>query len=260
MAVIRQDRGPAFKAWLAVLSLSGSLVGCAENLSLDGTATVGQWQLATGAATASKEVSGGAASSSMLQAKASPKSDADKSEAIAGSQAANSTSTTEPPKEVRAALVEARKLKAAGQAKEAQATLEKAATVYPNERALGVEQGLLALELGQSREARALLAKTTPTEAKDWRALSGLGVAHASLGQQAAAQRYFKQALEIDPNNATVLNNLAMSLILDRKIDEAEALLRRASAGGAAKPTVAQNLALAQSLKSLQSAGASSTP
>lgn len=171
--------------------------------------------------------------------------------AVAGAPTQGTTASTSSadPKEVRAALAEARKLKATGKAKEALAALDKAAKAHPDHRGVAVERGLTALELGQATDAQQHLSKASATEAKDWRTLSGLGIAHASQGQQAEAQRYFRKALEIEPNNAILLNNLAMSLILDRKIDDAEALLRKASAGTDAKPMVARNLALAQSLK-----------
>lgn len=165
-----------------------------------------------------------------------------------------------PSPDVQSALAEARKLKSSGKPKEAVAVLEKARAANPDQRQLGVEQGLIALELGHPKEAQRILAKTEPVEAKDWRALSGLGIAHASQGRQAEAQRFFKQALDIEPNNATVLNNLAMSLLLERKVDEAEVLLRRATASASAKPEVARNLALAQSLKGQPSTELKATP
>lgn len=181
-----------------------------------------------------------------------------KSEPVPAAAPKAAVAAAPEPKEVRVALVESRKLKAAGKPKEALAVLDKAAKTHPSHRALAVEQGLISLELGQAADAQKHLSKTDPADAKDWRALSGLGIAHASQGQQAEAQRYFKKALEIDPSNPTLMNNLAMSLILDRKIDEAEALLRKAPADVSTKQLVQRNLALAQSLKAQQERQASS--
>ena len=59
----------------------------------------------------------------------------------------------------------------------------------------------------------------------------------------------FQTALEVAPNNTIVMNNLAMAYLLDKKIDKAEQLLRRAAKNGDTKPRLAQNLALALTLK-----------
>ena len=128
--------------------------------------------------------------------------------------------------------------------------LDTAVETSPAEHALQVEQGLLALELGQTEKAAKVLKAAAATPAKDWRVLSGLGVAESSLGRQKEAQRHFSKALELSPNNSAVLNNMAMSLLLERKVDQAEAMLRRASKGGSSSQQVTQNLALTKVLKS----------
>lgn len=168
------------------------------------------------------------------------------------------------PHDVKVALGYARGLKKEGRLKEAATVLETASRGAPvaaqagkpvqagegiGTRALIVDRGLLALELGQAAEAKQLLAGANDPKARDWRVLSGLGIAAATLGQQAEAQRYFQSALELAPDNASVLNNLAMSYMLDKKIDKAEQLLRRAAKAGPTKPRVAQNLQLAVSLR-----------
>jgi Flp pilus assembly protein TadD len=154
------------------------------------------------------------------------------------------------PHDSKIALGYARGLKKEGRLKEALAVLEAASSASaPPHRALIVERGLMSLELGQMAGAQKLLASVNDPKAKDWRVLSGLGVASASLGQQPEAQVYFQSALAASPNNATVLNNLAMSYMLDKKVDKAEQLLRRASKNAGTKPRVAKNLALAVSLK-----------
>lgn len=79
--------------------------------------------------------------------------------------------------------------------------------------------------------------------------LSGLGIAASSQGNQKEAQRHFAKALEMSPNNPAVLNNMAVSLILDRKVDQAEAALRRVAKVGAPRQQVAQNLVLIKALK-----------
>ncbi len=156
----------------------------------------------------------------------------------------------ENPKDPTLAMAYVRVLKSAGKRNEALAVLDAASDANPAEMMIAVEQGLLALELGQSVKAEGALQKAAGGRDRDWRVLSGLGIAASSQGNQKAAQRHFAQALEVSPNNPAVLNNLAVSLILDRKVDQAEAVLRRAGKAGAPRQQVAQNLALIKALKS----------
>lgn len=242
--------GPSFRPALTTLATAFVLSGCAGTAGLNLGALNGE-----NAVEAKVDGEVAAATAGQETAKVPGKN----AKAVAAAAAAGESKVAGDPKDVRVAFAEAKKLKAAGKVKEALAVLDKAGNAHPNHRGIAVERGLIALELGQSNVAQQHLSKTSPAEAKDWRALSGLGIAHASQGQQAEAQRYFKQALEIDPSNTTVMNNLAMSLILDRKVDEAEALLKKASQAGDAKPLVARNLALAQSLRVQQQQQAASS-
>lgn len=154
----------------------------------------------------------------------------------------------ESPGDAVLAMAYVRALKSGGKRAEALAVLDAAAEASPADHTLRVEQGLLALELGQAGKAQGALQKAAE-RGPDWRVLSGLGIAASSQGQQQEAQRHFARALELSPNNPVVLNNLAMSLLLDRKPAEAETLLRRAARGAGQRHQVTHNLALAQQLK-----------
>lgn len=180
------------------------------------------------------------------------------SKPTAASAVAPAPSASKDPK---TALAHARSLKKAGRPKEAFAALEAAAEASPDNRALLVERGLIALEIGQVTEAQLLLARSNELKPKDWRVLSGLGIAASSQGQQKDAQKYFRSALEVSPDNPAVLNNLAVSYLLERKVEQAEATLRRANRTKSAeqKARVAQNLALANAIRSEQR-GADETP
>jgi Flp pilus assembly protein TadD len=148
----------------------------------------------------------------------------------------------------KTALQQARQFKAAKKLKEALAVLETIPNEGGSNHPLLIEQGMLALELGQSAKAQQLLNRTQPDTSKDWKVHSALGVAAASQGQQQEAQRYFWKALKLSPDNPTVMNNLALSFILDQKPTEAENLLKRAQGSKSYGARVTQNLALAQTL------------
>ncbi len=155
----------------------------------------------------------------------------------------------EAPGEAKIALAYSRALKSAGKLKDALAVVEKAAEAQANNRELTVAGALLQLELGQPKKAQQALAQVAATGPQDWRVLSGLGVAFSSQGLQGEAQQQFNRALELSPNNPSVLNNLAISYMLDRKTEQAEATLKQASAGKTPAPEIAQNLLLASGLK-----------
>lgn len=159
--------------------------------------------------------------------------------------------SAEAPQDVAVALRYARHLKAAGKPKEALEVLDRAEGAGTSNVAFITEQGLLSLQLGDARKAQQLLSKAAPESTKDWRVPSGLGVALATLGRQSEAQKQLTRALELSPGNPIVLNNLAMSNILDRKVDKAEVLLNTAKNSGTQRPHVAQNLNLAMALKGL---------
>ncbi len=153
------------------------------------------------------------------------------------------------PGDPKIAIQYARRLKAAGRQREALAVLEAMPEGAQAYQPLLVEHGLLALELGQTAKGQQLLLRASPERTKDWQVLSGLGIAASNLGQQSDAQKYFSRALELSPNNPTLLNNLALSYILDRKLTTAEELLQRATKSTAPPARVTRNLELARALK-----------
>ena len=147
------------------------------------------------------------------------------------------------------AIVEARKLRLAGDRIKALAVLDQAAQKDPKHTALMKERGLVALEVGKVKQAEALLRKAFDPKAPDWRLHSALGSALAAQGKQAEAQLQFAKALEIVPDHPSVLNNLALSYALDGKHEEAERLLKRVTAAKGSEPKAQQNLALILGLK-----------
>lgn len=83
------------------------------------------------------------------------------------------------------------------------------------------EQGKLALA---SQAYRDILA-SDPRSLLAW---TNLGNAEMRLDRKAAAEEAFRKALEIDPDSADTLNNLAWLLFEEKRIDEAEPFARKA--------------------------------
>ncbi|HEX6100013.1 MAG TPA: tetratricopeptide repeat protein [Thermoanaerobaculia bacterium] len=98
----------------------------------------------------------------------------------------------------------------------------------PNAKALRAavqleEEGKYALAAQGYRE---ILAR----DPKHLLAWTNLGNAEMRLGRSQAAEEAFRKALEIQPDAADTLNNLAWLLYEQKRVDEAEPLARRAAA------------------------------
>lgn len=71
-----------------------------------------------------------------------------------------------------------------------------------------------------------------------------LGIIASRNGDYEAATINFKRSLELDPHNAEVLADWGYSLFLQGKLDDAEAVLRRASNESTNDPRIMNNLAI----------------
>lgn len=107
--------------------------------------------------------------------------------------------------------------------------------------------GAVMLELDQPENAIAQLELALDV-AKDHRVYNSLGVAHDMLGDHEAAQVYYREGLELAPNNVQIANNYGLSLALTGEHGAAIAMLERAAQDPSATPRVRQNLALAYGL------------
>jgi Flp pilus assembly protein TadD len=176
----------------------------------------------------------------------SPPPGLEKKSGAAGDLDAFAAAHKADPANPAAALAYAKALRAAGAKTEASAVLETTAKAKPGDRQVALERGLIALELGDAANAEPLLRAAFDPKTPDWRLHSALGAALASRGKQPEAQAQFAKALELAPDQPSVLNNLALSYALDGKTAEAEKLLRKAAADKASTDgnRVQQNLAL----------------
>lgn len=122
----------------------------------------------------------------------------------------------------------ARALTTAGAPKDAITTLRRATSLHPtNAYALG-ELGTLLLADGQVASAAEVLqrASTHASSGNKPRTFRLLGVAYELGGQPEQAQGAFREGLEIDPDNLDLLSNLALSLSLSDKHEDAVIIVR----------------------------------
>ena len=159
------------------------------------------------------------------------------------------------PNDPAAALSYAAALKSAGQVRQARDVIAAVHATTPANTELVGSLGLLELELGEPAKAQKLLQAVTKTPDADWRYHSGLGVALALQGKSGDARDHLQKALAKSPGNKAVLNNLALTYMMDKKLDQAEGLLRQAKTGDDSPVVVAKNLELAGRLRGAGTGG-----
>jgi Flp pilus assembly protein TadD len=118
------------------------------------------------------------------------------------------------------------------------------------------QDAMTLLELGKDYLAadQLNLAKPTLERAKtaaplNWEILSSLGVVYDYEGQYQMAQQQYDAALFLDPENPTILNNKALSLAQEGKLDDAVKIMQAAIDQPSASAQTRQNLALLMALK-----------
>jgi Flp pilus assembly protein TadD len=123
---------------------------------------------------------------------------------------------------------------------------------FPKDAAVASAYGRLALQLGHDEMAAALLEQAIAADPRDWRALSAKGVLESRRGRLPAGRRALMLASRVSASEAVILNNLAVSHLLDGKPGAAVSLLRQGLAAPELRPhherRLKRNLALAMAM------------
>lgn len=146
-------------------------------------------------------------------------------------------------------LAYAAALRANGQHAQAVAVLQRASIVNVGDREVAAAYGKVLADVGRLQEARAVLAQAHSEDRPDWQILSTLGSISDQLGEHPRAREYYHRALQIAPQQASILNNLGLSYLLTKETRLAEETLRKAAALPTADDRVRANLALALKLQ-----------
>jgi Flp pilus assembly protein TadD len=170
------------------------------------------------------------------------------SEAIAATQEWAAAYEKEPEKP-RNVLGYARALRALGSDDKALEVLKAAFQANPTNGDIASELGRLALEMNHLEIAKPALEMADQQAIRDWKTLSAQGTLRAKQGRYDQAQQYYLAALEIQPDAISVVNNLALSYMLDGKAQMAEELLRKTLSNGHDDKRLRQNLALVLGLQ-----------
>lgn len=135
-----------------------------------------------------------------------------------------------------------------GRAAEAVPVLREALAREPGNTKILSQLGYALITTGHSQEAVSVFDELSAIEPENAMHYNGKAVAFDNAGNHVAAQEIYQKALSMAPDSANIQNNYAMSLILDKKYDEAIALLEPLVQKND-NPTMRQNLALAYGLK-----------
>lgn len=148
------------------------------------------------------------------------------------------------PSNVAALVGMSRSLRQMGRAREAKAVVARALHADDRNAHLLAELGKAQLALGDGAEAVESLSRADAIAPNNWSLQSAIGIGYDRIGMYDLAARHYTKALELAPDNVTVLNNFALSKAQSNQLTDAIALLEQAAALPEAGPQVRQNLAL----------------
>jgi Flp pilus assembly protein TadD len=155
------------------------------------------------------------------------------------------------PSNIETGIAYANGLEALGQTQQQLEVYKSIASNHPDDGKLQALYGKKLLSAGHAAESGNILEGAVAKGAPDWKLLSALGSAYDQQGRYAEARVQYGRALQIKPNEISVLNNMGMSYALEGDLKKAEATLRQAAMIPAAssEPRIRQNLALVVGLQ-----------
>ncbi len=143
----------------------------------------------------------------------------------------------------------ARNLRFSGNTQQAIGLLNSYGASTSNDAIMLLELGKGYLAADQLNLAKPTLEKAKQSAPLNWEILSALGVVYDYEGKYDHAQEQYDAALFLAPDNATILNNKALSLAQKGDLDGAVATMQLAIDSPQAGAQTRQNLALLLALK-----------
>jgi Flp pilus assembly protein TadD len=155
-------------------------------------------------------------------------------------------------------LRQAKLLRAAGSYDDAIHILSQLMLAAADDPRVVSEYGKALAQKGRAQDATQFLRRAIELSPGDWTLYSALGVSYDQLGDQANARLAYEHALMLRPNEASVLNNYALSRMLAKDPDGARALIARAQTAAGAHPNakIARNVALIDDMAPQKAAAA----
>lgn len=153
------------------------------------------------------------------------------------------------PKDREAGLNYANLLRMTGRNEQALAVMQQVAINHPTDREVLGAYGKAQAAAGQLDQALATIQRAQTPDRPDWKLKSAEGAILDQLGRSPEARLRYREALDLQPNEPSVLSNLGMSYLLAKDLRTAETYLRSAADQPGADSSVRQNLALAVGLQ-----------
>lgn len=156
---------------------------------------------------------------------------------------------TRNTKNANVAMRYAAVLQMTGRTDQALAVMRKAAIDFPEERSVLAAYGKALASAGQLQPALDAVRRAQTPEFPDWKLVSAEAAIRDQLGQRDAARELYRKALDLKPDEPSILSNLGMSYVLEGDLKTAEKHMRAAVEIPGADSRVRQNLALVVGLQ-----------
>ncbi len=153
------------------------------------------------------------------------------------------------PKDKAAGLNYAALLRMTGGDDQALAVMRQMVIYHPKDNDVLSAYGKALASSGNLVEALGVIERAQLPDRPDWKLLSAQGAILDQLERTAEAREYYRKALDIVPEEPSVLSNLGMSYLLSNDLAAAETYLRKAVGKPSADSRVRQNLALVVGLQ-----------
>jgi Flp pilus assembly protein TadD len=140
-------------------------------------------------------------------------------------------------------------LRMTGKNDQALAVMQQVVIRHPNDNEVLAAYGKAQAAAGQLEAALETISRAERPDLPDWRLKSAQGAILDQLGRSIEARAKYREALDLKPNDPTVLSNLGMSYVLTKDLKTAETFLRKAVEQPSADSSVRQNLALVVGLQ-----------
>jgi Flp pilus assembly protein TadD len=215
-------------AAVSVLLVAGLLAGCAGPRK----------ELTTGSIPGSGSVSTSVAATARMNATQ-----------LAAAAASLGKAYEKNPGDRTVGLNYANVLRMTGRNDQALAVMQQVAIRFPADREVLAAYGKAQAAAGQLEQALATIGRAQTPDRPDWKLKSAEGAILDQLGRAPEARQRYREALDIQPNEPSVLSNLGMSYLLAKDLKTAETYLRNAAQQPGADSGVRQNLALAVGLQ-----------
>ncbi|AGA65134.1 Flp pilus assembly protein TadD, contains TPR repeat [Liberibacter crescens BT-1] len=140
-------------------------------------------------------------------------------------------------------------LRMIGRDAQALAVMQQVAILHPQDRSVLAAYGKAQADAGQLEEAITTIDRAQTPDRPNWELMSAKGSILDQMGKHDEARKNYLDALEIAPNEPSILSNMAMSYLLTGNIKIAEEKLRAAASMPGADSRVRQNLAFVLGLQ-----------